>query len=335
MDFGSINLNHLIKCVEVGEITQRVLALQSLDNLIGLGIIQNRNIIQQIDQMRILVNINRHDFISRGAYVVKLLSGEYSGQVLVGCTDNWDFTNQDLKDTYGAIWLVVFIGIDFSEDESVGIEWEAWIRDVFKNNPVSYSDRYFINENLMRQFVDYTRNYISKNDIKVTFSASPMLEISAFEFSQQTKNQQPPKEKPQNINPFGQQNAFQQPIQQPSFQQPFQQQPFRQMPTQQPIVQPMPQYQNNWQQQPPQYQQRQQPFQQQPPPIQYPQYIPPQQGGNKSPQYQQRQPQYQGNWQQQGVWNGQGAIQPSNKNNEFKGLDWIYEIRNLFGKRKK
>lgn len=186
-----IDANRLLAIAQSAELTQRMLAIDTLEALATLGVIRDNDLDNLILELRLLSKINA-DFSGYGAYIVRVLTGENAGQMVIGTSDYWPVVADQLRREHGLIWLVMFIQLPDSEDEPemVAEDWVKYFHNAFSNNPVldeygANTGRYRLNERNLRVFAQHLRHMVQTEMQQIKFFCSPMLEMQQEDYRKQ------------------------------------------------------------------------------------------------------------------------------------------------------
>jgi hypothetical protein len=173
----NIQTEAIVSLAENGDFGTRVMAVELLHDLVTLGVIRDASYAKAIAILRHKVVISCNDTKSRGVYIAKVIGSEqeqFKDIVLVGQTSNWVSTLDDLRDLYGSIWLIAFIGSENIDEKSQEV-WEDWIRSVLKNNRSNIDGTFYLSDRRARELVAAIKRTIDDQSLSVNLFSSPML----------------------------------------------------------------------------------------------------------------------------------------------------------------
>lgn len=184
---GNVQIETLLTIAEEGDFTTRVLAVTTLENLISLGVIQNSQITSAVTMLRNSIYASQTSMKSRGVYVAKVVGSQdpqFLNLVLVGTTENWPETLEMLKDIYGSIWLMIFIGAENIDFDSMNT-WEVWIRSALRNNKAKIEGTYYLSDRRAKELADAIQSIVIAQNLIVNVSISYMLKENAERYERE------------------------------------------------------------------------------------------------------------------------------------------------------
>lgn len=180
-----INVYDIVDVAINGEFTQRLLACYTLEALARIHMFGDKKFLEITKKLRGLTNIVELSDTAGGVYCVTLLTGDNADLTVIGATDDWAGTHQEILAAEELAYLAVFLeiprleGVDY---EDALREWLNWMLDVFNGNLVDKnSNMAKISEGDFRDFIEQAQRLIRSQRLNVEFYSNPMLTTSTKE----------------------------------------------------------------------------------------------------------------------------------------------------------
>lgn len=177
-----INIYDIVDVAINGEFTQRLLACYTLEALARIHMFGDKKFLEITKKLRGLTNIVELSDSAGGVYCVTLLTGDNADLTVIGATNDWSETHQEILAAEELAYLSVFLEVPHLEGvnyEDALREWLNWMLDVFNGNLVERdSNMAKISEGDFRDFIEQAERLIRSQRLNVDFYYNPMLKIS-------------------------------------------------------------------------------------------------------------------------------------------------------------
>ena len=178
---ATIELKEITNIIDYGIYTQKLDALHVLEMLVKLGIIQQAEILDSLENIKTLIEKSMFGTVKTGFFVIRVLNVHQRGICFAGITSNWDQTRTQLDEKFGLYELCIFLNIhNKNELNSFLNEFNDWMIHKRTNEPYHYR----LNSDDLLYIYELISKWISSNNLPYQVYRSGLKPFNNSEKSQ-------------------------------------------------------------------------------------------------------------------------------------------------------